>query len=128
MKIPITTSLRLFTNRKRRIINGAVFKKLLIYVLHLYNKLLAFVVLAIYIENGATGINTVAKLLRVEISNIQHILFSMEHSIQEADKQFFIKLRTEQAFEAKVSMWIYVFLCHNATFIIPSANIRHFRQ
>ena len=65
MEIPFSSTLCLFTNGERRIIYSTVLEKLLIYILHLYYKLLALVVLAIYIEDGTSGISTVAKLLRI---------------------------------------------------------------
>ena len=38
----------------------------------------------------------------------------MKHSVQKADEQLLVKLRTEESLKAKVSMWINVFLYHNA--------------
>ena len=92
MKIPLASTLRLFADGKRGIVDGAVFEKLLVDVLHLYNKLLALVVLTINIEHGAAGIDAVAKLLRVEICDILNVLFAMEHRVQKAYKQFLVKL------------------------------------
>ena len=92
MKVPIASTLRLFADGKSGIIDGAVFEKLLVDVLHLYDKLLALVVLTINIEDGAAGINAVAKLLRIKICDILNVLFAMEHRVQEAYKQFLVKL------------------------------------
>ena len=97
-------------------------------VLHLHYEFLSLVILAINVEDGSAGIHTVAKLFGVEISYVLHVLFAMEHGVQETDKQLLVELRTEQALKAEISMWIDVFLCHNAAFIIQSANLRHFHQ
>ena len=126
MEIPVASSLCLFANGKRWIVDGAVFEKFLVHVLHLYNKLFAFVVLAIHIEDGATSINTVTKLFRVEVSDILNILFAMEHRVQEANKQFFVKLRAKQALKAEVGMWVDVFVYHSAAFYIYSQQIYSF--
>lgn len=63
MEVLVASTLRLLTNGERRIINSAVLKELLIHVLHLHYKLLALVVLTVYIEYGTACIGTVAKLL-----------------------------------------------------------------
>ena len=92
MKVPVASTVCLLTYGKRRIINSTVLEEFLIDILHLNNKLLAFVILAIYIKNGTAGICTVAKLLRVEIRNVLYVLLAMKHGIQKADEQLLVKL------------------------------------
>ena len=74
----------------------------MVYILHLHNELLSLVVLAINIEDGTASINSVAKLFGVKIHDILHVLLAMKHSVQKADEQLLVKLRTEQALKAEI--------------------------
>ena len=77
MEVPVSSTLCLFSDGERRIIDGAVFEELLVYVLHLHDEFLSLVILAIYVEDGSAGIHTVTKLFGVEISYVLHVLFAM---------------------------------------------------
>ncbi len=113
MEIPVTSTLSLLTDRKGGVIDGAVFEELLIHILHLDNKLLALLVLAIDIKDGAPGISTVAQLLRVEVSHILNILFATKQRVEETYQQLLVELGAEKAFETEISMWVDVSFCHN---------------
>ena len=92
MKVPFSTTLCLFAYGEGGIIYGTVLEELLIYILHFNNEFLAFVVLAIYIEYSTACISTIAKLFGIKILDVLNVLFPMEHGVQEADKQFLVKL------------------------------------
>ena len=47
----------------------------------------------------------------------------MKHSVQKADEQLFVELRTEESLKTKISMWINVFLYHNAAFFLLQQQI-----
>ena len=102
MKVPVTSTLCLFAYGECRIIYSAVLEELLVYILHLHNELLALVVLAINIKDGTASISTIAKLLRIKIRDILHVLLAMKHSVQKADEQLLVKLRTEQALKTEI--------------------------
>ena len=102
MKVPVTSTLCLFANGEGRIIYGAVLEELLVYVLHLYNELLALVVLAINIKDGTASISTIAKLLRIKIRDILHVLLTMKHGVQKADEQLLVELRAKETLKTEI--------------------------
>ena len=98
---------------RKPLIDGAVFEELLIHILHLDDKLLALLVLAIDIKDGAPGISTVAQLLRVEVSHILYILFATKQCVEETYQQLLVELGAEKAFETEISMRVDVSFYHN---------------
>ena len=92
VEVPVASTLCLLAYGEGGIVDGAVLEKLLVNVLHLHNKLLALVVLAIHVEDGAAGIHAVAQLLGVKVRHVLHVLFAMKHGVQKADEQLLVKL------------------------------------
>ena len=91
-EVPLSATLCLLAYRESGIVDGAVLEELLIYVLHLDDELLTLIVLTIHVEYSTSSVGTVAKLLGVEISDILHILLTMEHGVKEADEQLLVEL------------------------------------
>ncbi len=117
VEIPVAAALSLLADGKGGIVNRAVLEELLVDVLHLHDKLLAAVVLAVNVEDGTARVQTVAELLGVQVSNVAHVLLAVEYGVQKTHKEFFVELRTEQTFETEISMRIDISLFHRCTII-----------
>ena len=76
-KVPFTFW-GLFLNWEGRVIYATVNKKRLFRLLHLYEKLLPLVVLAIYIKYGFTLCNGMPKMLHVEVLQVFYHLFTVK--------------------------------------------------
>ena len=55
-------------------------------------------------------------MLGVEIGDVAHRLFAMEQGVKETHQKLLVELGTEQAFEAEISMRVYISFCHNTCF------------
>ncbi len=92
LEVPILTFFSLFANGKGGIIERAIFKVFLSCILHLDNKLFAFFVFAVNVENSFSFSINVAYVFTISKLNVFYHLLSFKQRVQKANEQVFIRL------------------------------------
>ena len=101
-----------------------VFEELLLSLLHLNDKRLTLLVLAIYIEDSTAVAIAIAEVLAIEIGKITHHFLAFEERVEEANQQILVKGSSEQLLKAEVRVGIDIFaLSHFFNF--PYASVCH---
>ena len=77
-------------------------QEILVGILHLHNKLLAFLVLTIDIEYGLALCINIAHILAIEILHVLYHLLTIEEGVKEVDKQLFIWVCAEDSLKAEI--------------------------
>ena len=100
--VPYVTLLGLLTNREGCVLERTVFKKSLIGILHLDDKLLALLVLTIDVENGLAVGTDIPDMLAIEERHVLYDLLAIKEGVEKVDEQVLVWNSAEDALETEI--------------------------